>query len=200
MRSRRPEIYSDTKRLSEPQLTAELFEYHLETLTARKQEAAFEHFCRRLCEKEICPNLIPQTGPTGGGDSKVDTETYPVAGELSERWFEGIGQQASHERWGFAFSAKKDWKPKAKSDIAKIAGTNRGHKVAYFLTNQYVPDRERADLEDALSRQHGMTVRILDRGWIVDRVIQNNRNQIAINSLGLTGIREEDRSRASHPN
>ncbi len=30
-------------------------------------------------EVEICPDLLPQPGPTGDGDSKVNSETYPVA-------------------------------------------------------------------------------------------------------------------------
>jgi hypothetical protein len=92
----------------------------LETLTRRKQEIEFEHFCRRLSEKEICPNLLPQTGSTGGGDSKVDTETYPVSDEISLRWYEGKGREASQERWAFAFSTKKDWRSKVRSDVEKI--------------------------------------------------------------------------------
>jgi hypothetical protein len=56
-------------------------------LSIRVQELLeFEHFCRRLAEKELCPNLLPHTGPTGGGDSKVDAETYPVAEQVSLRW------------------------------------------------------------------------------------------------------------------
>ncbi len=66
-----------------------LLEYKLETLTSRSEEKQFEHFARKLAERLICPNLIPQTGPTGGGDSKVDTETYPVDEAISERWYEG---------------------------------------------------------------------------------------------------------------
>ena len=57
----------------------------LEQVTERKEEVASEHFCRRLAEKEICPNLITQTGPTGGGDSKVDTETHPLRSASCER-------------------------------------------------------------------------------------------------------------------
>src|SRR5688572_24720903 len=107
MRARRPELFSDSQTISEPCLSREVFEYQLETLTSRKQEIEFEHFCRKLAEKEICPNLKVQTGPTGGGDSKVDTETYPVADQIALRWYEGIGREASQERWAFVFSAKK---------------------------------------------------------------------------------------------
>jgi len=110
MRARRPELFSDSKVTNEPRLTREVFEYHLDTLTSRKEETIFEHFARRLAEKEICPNLLPQTGPTGGGDSKVDTETYPVAASISFLWYEGLDQGAGSDRWGFAFSAKEKWK------------------------------------------------------------------------------------------
>jgi len=80
MRLRHPDLFSDTHFDDVPQLPKSVFEYHLESLTNRKQENQFEHFCRKLAEREICPNLRLQTGPTGGGDSKVDSETYPIVG------------------------------------------------------------------------------------------------------------------------
>jgi hypothetical protein len=147
MRARRPELFSDSKIIAEPRLTREVFEYHLDTLTSRKQETEFEHFCRRLAEKELCPNLIPQTGPTGGGDSKVDAETYPVADEISMRWYEGLGREASRERWAFAFSAQKAWKPKLHADVKKIIETGRDYKHIYFITNQFVKDKEGRSLK-----------------------------------------------------
>src|SRR5687767_12826279 len=117
MRARRPELFSDSRIVRESHLSQEIFEYHLNTFTNRKQEIQFEHFCRRLIEKEVCPNILPQTGPTGGGDSKVDAETYPVAEEIALRWYEGAGIESSQERWAFAFSAKKTWRPKINSDV-----------------------------------------------------------------------------------
>ncbi len=143
MRARRPELYSDSRVLAENSLSRELLEYHLETLTNRKQETHFEYFCRRLAEKELCPNLLPQTGPTGGGDSKVDSETYPVAEAISERWYEGIGQEAAQQRWGFAFSAKKDWRTKVASDVEKIVSTNRDYKLI-TLSLQSIHSRQEA--------------------------------------------------------
>lgn len=55
-----------------------MLDYYLESLTSKNLEKTFEEFCRKLAESELCPNLLPQTGPTGGGDSKVDSKTYPV--------------------------------------------------------------------------------------------------------------------------
>lgn len=190
MRARRPELFSDSKITGEPRLTREAFEYHLHTLTSRKQETEFEHFSRRLAERELCPNLLPQTGPTGGGDSKVDTETYPVADQIALRWYEGLPKDASQERWAFAFSAKEKWRSKVQSDVEKIADTGRDYKLIYFITNQFVRDKQRAEVEGALEKQHKVTVRILDRSWIVKSVFENGRLLLAIETLNITGYDE----------
>jgi hypothetical protein len=191
MRARRPEMFSDSHSVSEVHLPREVFEYHLDTLTSRKQETEFEHFCRRLAEKQLCPNLLPQTGPTGGGDSKVDAETYPVADDISLRWYEGMARPADRERWAFAFSAKKKWRPKVESDVEKIVNTGRRYKLIYFVTNQFVRDKVRATVEDKLKDKYHVEVRILDRSWIAECVYDHGRLQIAIEALNLTGYNQE---------
>jgi hypothetical protein len=133
MRSRHPDLYSDSETIIRPQLTEDILEYRLQTLTNRNQETEFAYFARRLAQKEICPNLRPQTGPVGGGDSKVDSETIPVSSDVADVWV-GTDPVAATERWAFAFSAKKDWKTKAAQDVEKIAGTNRGYTRIYFIT------------------------------------------------------------------
>ena len=190
MRARHPDLFSDSKTISTPQLPREVFEYHLDTLTRRKQEIEFEHFARKIAEKEICPNLIPQTGPTGGGDSKVDTETYPVSDEIALRWYEGIGQRASQERWGFAFSTKKDWKTKVRSDIQKIVDTNRGYKRIIFITSQFIEDRTRAKVQDELTEKHKVDVTIFDRSWLVKCIYEHDRLRLAAETLNITGYDE----------
>ncbi len=185
MRARHPDLFSDTKIIEHVHLDRAVFDHYLETLTSRKQELAFERFARKLAEKEICPNLVPQTGPTGGGDSKVDTETYPVSEDIADRWYVGQPKQAAEERWGFAISTKKVWKPKAKTDIASIAGTQRGYVRVYFITSQYVKDKDRGETQDDLRRQYGFDVQILDRSWILEKVFTNKREQLAIDTLDL---------------
>ncbi len=188
MRSRRPYLFSDTEVADQAQLDRPTFEYHLETLTNRKQELDFEHFARKLAEKELCPNLLPQTGPTGGGDSKVDSETYPVSSDISNRWYhaDGKGREASTERWAFAFSTKKDWKTKVRDDIKSIAGTGRGYAVAYFITSRFAKDKDKASVQDELRKAYGIDVRILDRTWIVEKVFANGRERLAIETLRLS--------------
>ena len=193
MKARRPERFSDSVGYDAPILDRSQLEYHLSSLTSRSQELQFETFARRLLERTVCPNLLPHTGPTGGGDSKVDTETYPVAETLAMGWYVGDGNQAATERWAFAFSAKATWKPKLKSDIAKIAATQRGYKKAFFVSSQFISDRARSAMEDVLSKKYGIDVRIFDRNWILDRTFGDHLEQIAINELGLTGAVRHER-------
>ena len=185
LRARRPEKFSDSSIEQSPMLDRSMLEYQLDSLTSRKQETSFEKFAHRLAERTICPNLIPQTGPTGGGDSKVDTETYPVADSLSPIWYEGIGQEAASERWAFAFSAKKQWQPKVRDDVKKIFEVRRDYKKAFFISNQFISDQNRAKMEDELRKQYGLDVRILDRTWILDKVFGNKFEKLAIEELGL---------------
>jgi len=194
MRARRPELFSDSKIIEEPLLSREVLEYQLDTLTSRKQEYEFEHFSRRLAEKELCPNLLPQTGPTGGGDSKTDTETYPVADDISLRWYEGIGRKAAQERWAFAISAIKEWKRKVRSDVDKIVRTERGYRIIYFISNQFIRDKDRATEEDTLSKKHNIRVCILDRNWIMKCIFEHGRQGLAIETLCLTQYEKQ-----SHP-
>jgi len=183
MRARRPELYSDTLVIEVSEMDRRQFEFHLHSLTTRKEETAFENFARTLSERELCPNLLPQTGPTGGGDSKVDTETYPVATSIATLWYEGDPARSAEERWAFAISAKAKWKPKAESDVAKIAATGREYTLVYFITNQPVRDKERAETEEALTKKYGIEVRILDRTWIVERVAGHKRWQLVADTL-----------------
>lgn len=185
MKIRRPDEFSDSGNRAVQFISKDVFEYKLATITERSQEKEFEFFCRHLAEKELCPNLIYQTGPTGGGDSKVDTETYPVADKISLKWFEGIGREANQERWAFAISAKAQWRPKIKSDVAGIVSTNRAYKLIYFMTNQSVSDRKRAEVEDSLKNEFDIEVRILDKTWLVNKVYDNERFDLAASSLGL---------------
>ena len=190
MRARHPDLFSDTRVADVPRLPKAVFEYHLDSLTSRKQEYEFEYFCRKLAEKTICPNLRPQTGPTGGGDSKVDTETYPVAEEITERWWIG-SPSAGSERWAFAFSAKKRWKPKIKADVDSILSTGRDYKRIYFFTNQFVSDRERSAQEDMLSKHARIPVHIVDRAWIVEKIYDGGLIELAIATLGIEDARSD---------
>jgi len=184
MRRLRPEYYSDTADRTTYQLDAPTLEYQLETITARNQTHAFEIFCRKLCERTICPNLRPATGPEGGGDSKADTETISIANEIATLSYVGEAN-AGRERWAFAFSAKKTWAEKIRGDVAGIVATDRGYQKIYCVTARFARAKDRARLEDELTKRHGVNVTILDRTWIVEQVIDGNRKDLAFNYLGV---------------
>lgn len=184
MRGLRPEYYSDTEDRTTIVLEREVLENHLATITNRNETQEFEIFCRKLCERTLCPNLRPATGPHGGGDSKADTETIPVAEEVSALWYVG-DQSAAKERWAFAFSAKKKWVEKVSSDVAGLVERNRGYRRIICVTSQFAPDKARAKLEDELTRQHGIPITILDRSWIVKEIVENDRKDLAFDYLGI---------------
>ncbi|MDO8768669.1 MAG: hypothetical protein Q7K57_08195 [Burkholderiaceae bacterium] len=184
MRQIRPELYSDSSSRDQHQLKAEVLSHHLDTLTERNETHDFELFCRKLCERTICPNLRPATGPEGGGDSKADTETTPVSDEISKLTYVGLANSGS-ERWAFAFSAKKTWADKARSDVAGIIATDRGYKKIFFVTSRSARAKDRARVEKELTDKYGVSVTIHDRSWIIDEVIDKNRRDLAYNYLGI---------------
>ncbi len=186
MAERHPDLFSDSRKVAEVSLAKPVFEHHLETLTSRNEEAAFEHFCRALAEKKICPNLRAQSGPMGGGDGKVDGDTYPVAKTVSERWW--VGSPEAEEKWAFAFSAMKKWQEKARKDVEKIVATKRGYTHIYFITNQAAKASTRAALEAKLAEDWGVPVTILDRAWIVQQVYDQGMLPLAIEKLNIAGV------------
>ena len=184
MRKLRPEYYSDTKPDTSSTLSASALEYHLESITSRNQTHEFEVFCRKLCERTICPNLRPQTGPDGGGDSKADTETYAVADEIAGLYY--IGEANSgRERWGFGFSAKASWADKVRNDVKGMVETGRTYDRIICVTSRFAKAKSRASLEDELTKKYGVPVTIHDRSWIVTEVVENNRTDLAVNYLKI---------------
>jgi len=183
MRSRRPYLYSDSSSTDAYSLSRSEFSHFLDSLTQRNEHKDFEIFCRHLCERILCPNLRTQTGPEGGGDGKVDTETYAVSSEISDRWFSGEAN-AGQERWGFAISAKKTWSSKVSSDVKGIVGTGRKYDRIYFLTNQAVKAKTCHDKEMELTKKFDVPVTILDREWIIEKTFQNKCEYLAFSDLG----------------
>lgn len=183
MRAKRPHLYSDSATTDAYRLNQSELSHHLDTLTDRNQHKDFENFARKLLEREVCSNLRPQTGPEGGGDGKVDTETYPVDDKIAERWF--VGDRSDRQaKWGFAFSAKKDWINKVRSDVEGIVGTNRGYEKIFFVTSRPARAKDRLRVEDGLQNAYDVSVTILDREWILDRVFSHDHKDLAFKYLG----------------
>lgn len=190
MKKRRPERFSDTVVVNEAKLNRKVLEYNLSTLTSRNDERLFESFAVKLAQVEICPNLRVQTGPVGGGDSKADSETYPVSDLTQLSFYEGH-PNPENDRWAFAVSAKKTWTTKVSSDVEGIISTGRDYKKIFFITSQFAKDKKRAELEDSLSEKYRVSVTILDLNWILDRIFKNDRIKLAVEELNLGDGLEE---------
>ena len=184
MRKLHPEYYSDSSNKTVYELEQDTLDHHLETITKRNQTHDFEIFCRKLCERTICPNLRPATGPEGGGDSKADTETFAVADEISQLFYVGE-PNAGSERWAFAFSANERWTRKVKDDVKGIVGTGRPYDRIICVTSRLARNKTRAELEDVLTEKHGIPIEVHDRTWIIKEIIENNRKDLAFNYLGV---------------
>lgn len=186
MRKLRPELYSDTVDRPLYILDRPMLEFQLETMTSRNEHQRFEIFCRKLCQRVICPNIRPQSGPEGGGDGKTDADTFPIAEAIAVTYIGSPGPD--RDDWGFAFSAMKDWKRKVVKDVEGIAGTSRKLERIYFVTSQPARAADRARIEAELKHAHGIPVKILDRAWIVEEVIDHERKDIAHDYLGVGQI------------
>lgn len=184
--SRRPQYFSDSKVIMKNELPREILTYELEKITANQKENEFEGLCRRLAERLICPNLIPQVGPTGGGDGKTDSETHAVSSDISDRWFIPKSGWENNQKWAFAISAKEKWKDKVKSDVKKIVDTKRGYTKIFFMTNQLISSKKKKDTQDELKAKYKIEITILDKEWILEKVYGNQLIEIVINSLNLT--------------
>ena len=184
----RPEYFSDSEIKYQTELPKENLAFILNQITTNQKQDEFESLCRKLSEKFIAPNLIPQVGPTGGGDGKTDSETYPVSNTIAERWFIPENGWSKDEKWAFAFSAKAGWKEKAKSDIKKIVETERDYTRAYFITNQSISSKKKKETQDEFINEFKIDVVILDREWILEKVYDSHLIELIVDTLNLSDV------------
>ena len=185
-RQLRPEYFSDSEIISQNTLPREVFTYELSKISTNQKQDEFETLCRRLAEKFITPNLIPQVGPTGGGDGKTDSETYPVSEDIANRWFTPDNGWNKDENWAFAISSKEAWKEKVKSDVKKIVETKRGYTRVYFMSNQLISSKKKKDAQDEFIKEFKIDVVILDREWILEKIYNNKLTDLAVDSLNMS--------------
>ncbi len=184
----RPEYFSDSETIYKVELTKEVLSYEIESISINQKQDQFEILTRKLAELFIAPNLIPQVGPTGGGDGKTDCETYPVSDSISERWFTPENGWNIDENWAFAISSKKDWKGKLKSDIKNILSTNRGYTRIYFFSNQKIPSKKKKDAQDSFKKEFQIDIIILDGEWIIEKIMNNKLIDLIVDSLNLSDV------------
>lgn len=185
-RQNRPGKFSDSKVVKKAELTKELFQYQMDRLSNDMKQDLFENLTKSLALRFVTPNLIPQTGPTGGGDGKTDMETYPVADEIAEKWYLADGGCRGNEKWAVAISCKEEWKDKVKHDVANIVKLNRGFTKILFFSNRLIESKKQKACEDELKAKYNIPVTIFSQNWFVDRVFDDKCVNIAVKELNLS--------------
>ena len=185
-RRMRPEYFSDSEIIYETPLTEELFDVQLGLLSTKKLHGAFENFSISVARRLITPNIKPQTGPDGGGDGKVDAESYEVSNDVSDKWYSEESGARGKEKWGFAVSCKKQWRSKIESDVKNIVEAGRGYTRILFFSNQYIKSSVRIDVEKRLSDQYEVKVDIYDGSWFKQAVFECACRDLALSELGFS--------------
>lgn len=189
MKNLRAERFSDSVVSQKYTIDRSELEYHFENLSKKNQEKDFENFATQLCKRIICPNIVPATGPYGGGDGKTDATNFPVSKEISLYW--GIADtESGNEFWAFAFSLKSDWKTKCKHDIDSILSTKRDFSTIYFITNQLAKSKDRADIIDKYKDR--IKIIILDKNWILTEVINRSYYDLVEKELHIDCRKNDD--------
>ncbi|KJJ38742.1 hypothetical protein [Aequorivita vladivostokensis] len=187
----RPEYFSDSETVYKVKLSKEVLAYEIENISVNQKQDQFESLARKLAEKFIAPNLIPQVGPTGGGDGKTDTETHPVSEEISNKWYVPDNGWKKDENWAFAISSKEDWRGKLRSDIKSILSTKRGYTKIFFISNRKISSKKKKDAQDKFKEEFNIDITILDGEWIIEKIINNDLIQVVVDSLGLSDVYKE---------
>ena len=166
-RTIRPEYFSDSHK--KRKMSKEMFGYEFSKLSTDMKQDEFERFACRVIGRIVTPNIIPPTGPNGGGDGKVDFETYVVDGHVSSKWFVAEGCK-DNERWAFAVSCVAQWESKIKHDIESAISTNKHYDRFHFCTNQTVSSKKRLEIQQKFKEKYGVETIIFDFNWFVDAV------------------------------
>lgn len=180
----RPEFFSDST-MEPEKMTRAQFKYELSQISTNQKQDAFEEFTRRCVQKLITPNIIPQTGPTGGGDAKADLISYPVSKATSSLWTVPEGGSNGNEKWTFAISSVQKWSTKMDSDVKKIVETYKDITRVYFCTNQAVSARNRLAKQQKYQQEYNVDTVILDQNWYIQAVYDQGCYDDAVEALGL---------------
>ncbi len=123
----------------------------------------FAQLAEKLLHRRKCAKIVPATEPSSGGDLGQDARTGRVLLDSDGRFRLYASPPTIPERWIFAFSVTKDWKPKLMSDAAKIVANQLEPDAIIFVTNQFIhPEHVKIEAERAVAETHGVRCEILD--------------------------------------
>lgn len=158
-----------------------VIKHYIETLNRENGGSLFEFIASSLAEKEICSNIMPSTGPYGGGDKGVDSrthKTYLLDSNDNFRLYFSTDKSPTKKRIIFAFSIQKDWELKLDKDCKKIIETNKlGPDEVRFMTNQFVKTKTREEKTKELKKRYPkVDFEIHDGNWVANLLKERHYN------------------------
>ena len=157
-----------------------IIKYFVETLNRENGGTLFEQVASTLAEKEICSNILPSTGPFGGGDMGIDLRTHKTYLESSNsfRLYNSTEKTPTKEKIIFAFSIEKDWKSKINNDCKKIIEKYKlKPTVIDFITNQFIKTKDRENKITELKKIYPkIDFEIFDGNWIFNQLKEKHYN------------------------
>lgn len=150
----------------------------------------FAQLAEKLLHRRKCANIVPATEPSSGGDLGQDARTGQVLLDSDGRFRLYASPPTTPERWIFAFSVTKEWKPKLMSDAAKIVANQLEPDAIIFVTNQFIrPEHVKIQAERTVAEAHGVRCEILDGQWMLDELYDHDY-ALAVEFLGCEPERD----------
>jgi hypothetical protein len=166
---------------------ATLIKFALSQLSADNGFHDFEHLCRHLTRRKICPNIVPSTGPVaGGGDQGADFETYKVADfgkhDLHSTDFFA---RAVEEKWLFACSLEQNYKKKIRTDLSAAKTFGEVVDRLVFFHHLSIKTSDRHKLQSEAREKYGLELEIFDGPAIAEMLADHQSAWIAQRFLSI---------------
>ncbi len=166
-----------------PEQAARLIRFALSELSSENAHHEFEHLCRHLTRRKICPNVIPATGPvSGGGDQGADFESFPTAPDSAPNYSRF---QSDDGRWVFACSLEKNIKKKIRHDLASTDKLVPRPTKLFFFHHQPIKVSDRHKLQQLAVEQYNIELNVFDGLALSELLSQTDTVWIAQRFLSL---------------
>ena len=141
---------------------AKYIRFQLGELRAQNKHHEFEHLARQFARLRICENILPATGPVGGGDKGRDFETYRTylaSTPIATSTFLGL---AKDKKLAFACSLQQDIARKIKSDISVICASGQVVNGIYYFCEADLPIGKRQTLQEWCKKTFQADLEVFD--------------------------------------
>ena len=170
-----------------PAEAATLIGFALSQLSARNAHHEFEHLCRELTRRRICPNILPATGPvSGGGDQGADFESFKVGKTVNCSYLHStFFSRSVSEKWLFACSLEANYKKKIAEDLQ--AAKSFGEPVTRLVFFHHLPIKvsARNKLKKEARERYSLDLEVFDGQAISQMLADRETSWIAKRYLSL---------------